>query len=424
MDKNQKDRLSKFKSLLGDINIDELNTIPQTINPLPSTNGSTAVPIVSTSPNNTTPVSYNPGQKISKGSSAGGSYQTYDIINRPEYDQAIADKAQAKADALAYNNQLPQAMANLNSKIVSNPKKHDLFGNRIPDNYVPVLPLPVMPEKIDIPNLQTASRGESWNRSEREALSSGLPKPKLFLKNTKLKVDGGTGTLGVETVDTPNYSQDSGIDTLSKKSNLQNVRVIDGYNKQTRPRAFNKDTVWTVESGTPVVNGKRGETNMKGDMYDAQVRHAGNMLIKIAPDLLDMSKVKKNPQTGNYDFSNRNLPLRQEKAFDIIDGNGRRIPFNKGTWSKVKDKPGYEMVSNIRYDQVLNDITESFLAANGMPNTGRYDQSKALYTTYDQATRDAMNSAEWKAFQEQHLNNQRISDAVAMKWKLIYGNTL
>jgi hypothetical protein len=314
-------------------------------------------------------------------------------------------------------------MAQTNSSIVQNPKVHDFFGNRIQDEYVPILPLPAIPEKIDIPTLQHASVGESWQRSEREATSGMKDKPKYILKNTKLKVDKDTGTLGVETVGTPDYSQDSGIDTLSKKGNLQNVRVLDNYFKQSRPRAFDKNTAWVIEGRASDGNKSRGNTDMNGDMFDALTRHAGNSLAKIAPDLVDLTKVKKDDD-GTYNFSGRSLPLKAEKAYDILDGNGKRIPFDKGTWSKVKDKPGYDVVPNVRYDQILNQIVESFQSANGMPNTGRYDRAGALYTTYDQATRDAMNSTDWKAFEEQHLNNQRVGDSAALKWKIIYGHTL
>lgn len=419
MDTKQKEKLKKFSSLLGSIDYDKLGepvtTATQT-QPLPSTSGGQATP-------SGIGDSYNPNQRISRGSSAGGSVQGYEIYNQAEHDKAVADQAAANEAAATYNNRLPGMMAKINSSIKPNMPTHDLFGNRIPDQYVPILPLPAMPEKIDIPELKHASVGESWQRSEREASPTPKDKPKYFLKNTKLKVDGGTGTLGVETVDTPNYSQDSGIDTLSKKSNLQNVRVLDNYFNQGRPRAFDKNTTWNVESRASDSNKSRGKVGMKGDMFDALTRHAGNSIMKLAPDLLDMSKVTKD-KDGTYNFAGRSLPLKKEKAYDIIDGNGKRIPFDKGTWDKVKDKPGYDVVSNIRYDQLLNDIVAQFQASNGMPNTGRYDKKGALYTTYDQATKDAMNSSDWKAFEEQHLNNQRVSDAAAFKWKLIYGNTL
>ena len=213
MDAKQKEQLKKFSSLLGSIDYDKLGepiTATTQTQPLPSTNGGQATPsgIGST---------YNPNQRISRGSSAGGSIQGYEIYNQAEHDKAVADQAAANEAAAAYNKSLPALMAQTNSSIVQNPKVHDFFGNRIPDQYVPILPLPAIPEKIDIPELKHASVGESWQRSEREASSNPGNEPKYFLKNTKLKVDSGTGTLGVETVDTPNYSQDSGIDTLSTK---------------------------------------------------------------------------------------------------------------------------------------------------------------------------------------------------------------
>lgn len=412
--------------LLGGMLSSNVQNPESELPPLPSTNGANLATVPATAAVSspiTVPVASNINPNMGYSQSSSFNWSKPVLMNAEEIAKAEAQKAEEERKANEYNATLASRINTLNSTVKKQERQYDDWGNVIPSTYTPMAPLPVMPKEVEIPRMAIANESYGESRREGSGGGSGQPKPKLFLKNTKLKVDGSTGTLGVETVDTPNYSQDSGIDTLSKKSNLQNVRVLDSYNKQTRPRAFNKDTNWVVESRASDNNKNHGTTGMKGDMYDAQTRHAGNSIMKLAPDLLDMSKVIKD-KDGTYNFTGRSLPLKQEKAYDIMDENGKRVPFDKGTWSKVKDKPGYEIVSNIRYDQLLNDIVAQFQALNGMPNTGRYDRNGALYTTYDQATKDAMNSAEWKSFEEQHLNNQRISDAAAMKWKLIYGNTL
>ena len=430
--------LNKIKQLEAD---NFLLSSPQgltTVGPLPSTSGSNTIPATSTS-TTTTPTTNNtvasgtttgtapifsPTARYRNSSSFNESESVPVLMNEEAIAKAEAQKAEEERKANEYNSTLAGRINTLNSTVKKTDRQYDDWGNVIPSTYTPMAPLPVMPKEIDVPNMVVANHSKSYGESKSEGTSGGgLDKPKYFLKNTKLKVDAGTGTLGVETVDTPNYSQDSGIDTLSKKSNLQNVRVLDNYFKQGRPRAFDKNTTWNVEIRASDSNKSLGNVGMKGDMFDAVTRHAGNSIMKLAPDLLDMSKVTKD-KDGTYNFAGRSLPLKKEKAYDILDGNGKRIPFDKGTWDKVKDKPGYDVVSNIRYDQLLNDIVAQFQASNGMPNTGRYDKKGALYTTYDQATKDAMNSSDWKAFEEQHLNNQRVSDAAALKWKLIYGNTL
>ena len=424
MDNNILLELRKNKGLLANMILDSQNgQVPVNNNALPIL-PSTNQPIASS--NMTKPIEATPWSSMSSGTSASESRQGYEIVNAAERADALRRQEEANQKALDYNNSLPAAMAELNSTIKPREKDYTLFGDRIADNYVPILPLPVMPEKVEIPNVQTASVGESWSRSKNDRVArdrSGDPKPKLILNNMKLSVDANTGTLGVNTVGVTDYSQDKGLDVLSKKGNLENVKVLKNYWSQRSPEVFNTNNTWTVEKKASDKDKTSGKVQMQGDLYDAVTRNAGNTIMKLAPDMLDLSKVSKDSQ-GNYVFANRSLPLRADKAYMIQQPDGKKIAFNQQVWSKVKDSPGYSVIPSQRYSEILDKATSNFVEANGEPNVGRYDTTGALYTTLARNTRDALKSTEWKSFEQQHLNNQRIDDTNALKWFTFYAHTL
>ena len=404
-----------------------------TVGPLPSTAGGNAAPVntsnTPTAPATATatavtPTATAPTQSINTSNSNRQSYQKNwtEDMNAEERAKIEAENAAEIARADNINSLLPAEMKRLNDSYQGNQgsmyKSNGLA--KMFDLPAP-MPLPVMPRLKDVPNMVTGSFGEGASNYSKQA-TSGPSTPRPELRNTKFDLDANTGTLGVSTIDTDNFKQDAGLDQLSKKTNLEAVKTVDNYIAQTYPTAESATGAWEVESGGNENNKKPGKADMTGSMTDALTRHVGNYLVKNHPDLLVQGMLVKGSD-GNYSFANRNLPLMADKAYNIVDPNGKPMPYTESSWKQLKDKPGYRIQSNQRYNGVIEKAVSEFMEKNGLSSKG-YNTSKAFYTNYDDGTKAALGDARNASKRQRHAANQMIPTRDALKWKIMYGHTL
>ena len=422
-----------------------------TVGPLPSTSGGNATPITTA----TTGTGYNPAtatlsQNIAhmagvspntnmQSSATSGTQPTFtssasrQSVNHSETrPMNVEERARIEAENAAeiarvdnINSQLPAEMKRLNDSFRGHPKSmYDRAGVAQMYELSPAMPLPAMPRLKEVPNLVTGTFSDGYSNYDKNTTGGGLQPPRPVLRNTKFDLDANTGTLGVSTVDTDNFKQDAGLDQLSKKSNYEAIKTVDNYIAQTYPTIEDSNGSWTIESGGNENNKKAGKADMKGSMTDALTRHIGNYLVKNHPDLLVTTMLtRKKDGSNNFDFSNRQLPLMAHKAYNIVDSNGKAIEYTEDNWKRLKDKPGYKIQSNQRYNDVIKKAVSEFMDKNGLSSKG-YDTSKPFYTNYDDGTKAALNDPRNKSQRQRHATNQMIPTKDALFWKVVYGHTL
>lgn len=406
-----------------------------TVGPLPSTSGGNATPsntTTTTSPTTTattpvtTPVT-TPTQPIFTSSASRQSVNHSETrpMNAEERARIEAENNAEIARVDAINSQLPAEMKRLNDSFVGHPKSmYDSTGAAKMYELSPAMPLPIMPRLKEVPNLVTGTFSDGYSNYDKNTTGGGSHIPRPVLRNTKFDLDANTGTLGVSTVDTDNFKQDAGIDQLSKKTNLEAMKTVDNYIAQTYPTIEDSKGSWVVESGGNENNRKAGEAGMTGSMTDALTRHIGNYLVKNYPDLLVTNLLtRKKDGSNNYDFSNGNLPLMAHKAYNIVDSNGKAIEYTEDNWKRLKDKPGYRIQSNQRYNRIIEKAVSEFMEKNGLSSKG-YDTSKPFYTSYDDGTKAALEDPRNRSQRQRHATNQMIPTRDALKWKIMYGHTL
>lgn len=435
---NEESLLNKIKQLEAD---KFLSSSPQgltTVGPLPSTSGGNATPTNTAIATTSTPVAINTATAattpaVAPTQSTFTSSASRQSVNHSETrPMNVEERARIEAENAAeiarvdnINSQLPAEMKRLNDSFRGHPKSmYDRAGVAQMYELSPAMPLPAMPRLKEVPNLVTGTFSDGYSNYDKNTTGGGQQLPRPVLRNTKFDLDANTGTLGVSTVDTDNFKQDAGLDQLSKKSNYEAIKTVDNYIAQTYPTIEDSNGSWTIESGGNENNKKAGKADMTGSMTDALTRHIGNYLVKNHPDLLVTTMLtRKTDGSNNFDFSNGNLPLMAHKAYNIVDSNGKAIEYTEDNWKRLKDKPGYKIQSNQRYNDVIKKAVSEFMDKNGLSSKG-YDTSKPFYTNYDDGTKAALNDPRNKSQRQRHATNQMIPTKDALFWKVVYGHTL
>ena len=252
---------------------------------LPSTQGGTAVPAISASmtpPSNVVRQSH---------STLETRPMNMDLIN-----EAKAQQIEENKKAETYNSAITPVAQMINSKINSQTNRSDTRGLPIPDEYVPVLPLPRMPKNVDIPNMVTGSfsQSESFYEKSRGGVGS---KPEPDLQVYALKATG------VDGIDRTMQSPKDASSPMTWATNYNNNKSglasgIIGFSGDVFPGGG--DNVKGMQMNVPVRKWKDGKFVEDPNEKTANMVFTDN----IPKDLARLVKINAASMMTGRDFSN------------------------------------------------------------------------------------------------------------------------
>lgn len=321
--------------LLGGMLSSNIQNPESELPPLPSTAGTTATPI-----NTTTGTGYNPAtatlsQNIAhlagvtpntniQSPAISGTQPTFSPTtsykNSASFNQSESIPVIMNAEAMAksetqqleenkkadeYNATLTSRVENLNNNISLPKSTYDRYGRVIKSVYTPIAPLPVIPKEIEVPNMVVANYSKSYGESKSEGGGGGLNKPKIDTNIPLFFRDpNGQIRVGWDDYQSDKAEKLSGDPMQIKWNKIEDLRSIrkDWTAKQFENEGSGLQSGWKIKT----LKGSNGKqlsiADASGNFYDIARASALSELAINRPDAVVTKDGKPLNQTSSTQF--------------------------------------------------------------------------------------------------------------------------